>query len=438
MKKPISIKTALIVTLCLISTSSAQSLKELINNALERNYQIRITQNEAEIAENNNELGNTGALPTLDVDGRLSNSFNNTKQEFSDGTSREGSSAKNTTLSASVMANWTLFNGFRVYAKRDQLRYLEQLGQLGSKFYIEQTISDLVTIYYQLVYENRRLANFQQSIEISSFRLALEAKRKAIGAGNAMTYGQALVDFQNDSIRYLTQKNWISSLKIDLNRLLSNALESEIRVTEHDFHFLDIQQKDALIEQVKNANKELAKQRLQELLAETELRMAVSTIYPKIDLFAGYQYSKTTAEVGFSTSNQSFGPSIGLSLSFNLFNGGETSRGIRNAELYKKNTSLSKEDISQSIDANLLKLYQEYHSVSQRLSLAERNLAEMNTVFETAKAQLNQGAINGYDFRLTQQNLLSSKLTHLELQFALKTIEINLNRLSGDVLNAYL
>jgi outer membrane protein TolC len=61
----------------------------------------------------------------------------------------------------------------------------------------------------------------------------------------------------------------------------------------------------------------------------------------------------------------------------------------------------------------------------------------MAKVYKTAEEQLKQGSINGYDFRLTQLSLLNSELTLMQLQFALKAIEINLNRLSGKVLEAY-
>ena len=62
----------------------------------------------------------------------------------------------------------------------------------------------------------------------------------------------------------------------------------------------------------------------------------------------------------------------------------------------------------------------------------------MTKVYKIAEEQLKQGAINGYDFRLTQMSLLNSELTLMQLQFALKAIEINLNRLSGRVLEVYL
>ncbi len=58
--------------------------------------------------------------------------------------------------------------------------------------------------------------------------------------------------------------------------------------------------------------------------------------------------------------------------------------------------------------------------------------------YKTAEEQLKQGSINGYDFRLTQLSLLNSELSLMQYQFTLKAIEVNLNRLSGKVLETYI
>ncbi|MCB9360599.1 MAG: TolC family protein [Flavobacteriales bacterium] len=436
--KQISVKIVAIIMVFTVTKTSAQTLQEMINTALANNYQINIVKNEAQIATNNNVIGNTGALPTVDLNGTYFNSFNNTKQEFADGSVREGSSAKNTNLNATAMANWTVFNGFSVYAKRSQLGYLEELGQLNSKFYIEQTVSDIVTAYHQLVYEKQLLNNYQQSLNISLFRLNLEKKRKAIGAGKAMDFGQALVDYQADSIRLIGQENTIKALQIEINNILNNQLEQPLQVSDEAFSFMAIPSKDSLLQNVDNANQQLAQQRLQELIAETELRMAKANRYPKIDLFAGYQYSKSTSAVGFFNSNQTYGPTVGVSISFNLYNGGATNRNIKNTKLYTENASLTKQQVNQQINADVLNFYNEYKSITTQITLAKSNVAEMTKVYQTAAAQLKKGAINGYDFRLTQLSLLNSELTLMQLQFALKAIEINLNRLSGRVLEVYL
>ena len=436
MKQIISILVLMVVLLP--SRGVAQSLSELINAALERNYQISITKNEAAIASNNNTMGNAGQLPTVNFNGTYSNSFNNTRQQFADGSIREGNNARNVNGNFSVMARWTLFNGFTVHAKKDQLTYLEELGQQNSRYYIEQTVSDIVTAYYQLVYETQLLEHYRQLLNFSAYRLNIETRRKEIGAGKLINYGQALVDYQSDSILLLAQQNVIQTLTIEINRVLNNDLERELIVADREITLLDLPPKEEFLAAVDQRNSLLERQRLQELIAETELRMEKAYRYPKVDLFAGYQYNRTFSEVGFFRSNQNFGPTAGLTVSFNLYNGGNTTRAIKNTEIYRENTRLSKEQVTVDLHADVLSLYYQYLSVRERVELARSNVETINSVYKTAEQQLKEGAINGYEFRLTQLTLLNSELTLTRLQFILKSIEINLNRLSGAVLEAYL
>lgn len=436
--KQILNKIGLIALVCIINTAWSQSLNEFINLALENNYQIQIVKNEAQVAANNNTSGNAGQLPTVDFAGSTNTSLNNTLQKLADGSVREGSNARNSNINTSITAKWTIFDGFRVQAKKQQLDILEQMGEKDAKFYIEQTISDVVVAYHQLVYEEQLLHNFQQSLSISAYRLSLEKKRKEVGAGKAIEYGQAFVDYQSDSIRYLAQLNAIKNLEIELNRLLNSPLENELKVDVSEFTVLTLPNKDSLLDQVKQNNSQLSQMQLAELLTETELRIAKANRYPKIDLFAGYQFTQSFAEVGFISSNRSFGPTIGASISFNLFNGGKTNLEIENSEVYQKNTHLSKEQTNQNIDAEVLSLYYQHRSIQERILLANINITVINEVYEIASEQLKRGAINGYDFRLTQLTLLNAQLALMELQFSQKAVEINLNRLTGKVLEAYL
>ncbi|MCB0503127.1 MAG: TolC family protein [Bacteroidetes bacterium] len=417
---------------------SAQSLEELINLAIEQNYDIKILKNEAAVAANNNTKGNAGKLPTIDLSGGVTSSFNSTKQKFSDGTERTGNFANNTNINSSILLNWTAFDGFRVQARKEQLELLEQLSDMDVKFYVEQTVSDVTMAYYQLLYEKQLLANFQESLSISAFRLSIAQKRKDVGGGKAVDYGQALVDYQTDSIRLLGQLNTIQSLEIELNRLLNNDLEHSFELTESDFSIQPLPSKDTLLTAIKNNNKQLQQERLLELISETTQRLAKADRYPKIDLFGGAQYTHSFSEVGLVESSRNIGPLFGLNISFNLYNGGETKRLIENADIYRESAQLSREQVNHNIDANVLDLYHQYVSVSSRIALANNNIEAMKKVYETTSEQLKQGAINGFDFRTTQLSLLNTELTLIQLQFALKAIEININRLSGSAIAAYL
>lgn len=430
-----------ILIICLTTSYSvvhAQSLSQFLNTALEQNYQISILKNESEIASNNNTLGNAGQLPSLGFSGTASKSSNNTIQKFADGSTREGNNASNSNMNFSLLANWTVFDGFRVYAKKNQLVYLEQIGQLNSKFYIEQTSADIVQIYYQLIFQKQLLESYTNSFAISKYRFQLEQKRKEVGAGKGIDYQQSVLDFQTDSMKILAQENTIKLLEIEMNRLMNADLENSISPESSEIEFNNKMQKDSLLIAVKNNNQQMKQQQLQELIAETSLRMEKADMYPKLSVYTGYQYSKSFAEVGFVNSNKNSGPIVGATISFNLYNGGNTQREIENASISQENSELKTKQLNQNLDADALKLYHQYASLKQRLELAEGNVIAAEKVYRIAEEQLKNGAINGYDFRLTQLSLLEANNTLSQLKYTLKAVEINLNRISGNVLNVYL
>jgi outer membrane protein TolC len=119
--------------------SNAQTLDSLINLALSNNYQIQILKNQETIAANNNTWGIAGRLPSIDIGAGVNSSFSSSKLSFSDGTERVGSFANNTNINASILANWTIFDGFRVQATKEQLNYLEpNLGRRTLSFILSK------------------------------------------------------------------------------------------------------------------------------------------------------------------------------------------------------------------------------------------------------------------------------------------------------------
>jgi outer membrane protein len=417
--------------------SNAQTLDSLINLALSNNYQIQILKNQETIAANNNTWGIAGRLPSIDIGAGVNSSFSSSKLSFSDGTERVGSFANNTNINASILANWTIFDGFRVQATKEKLNYLEQLGQEDVKFYIEQTVSDIVAAYFQLVYENQVLKNYQESLDISSLRMQIEAKRREVGAAKGIDYGLALVDYQLDSIRILQQLNTIESIEIELNRVLNIDLENHFAL-DSIFSLEILPSKDSLLSGIKSNNKQLQLERLKELLAETDVRIAKADRYPRINIFAGYEYTQSFSELGFVESSRNLGPAFGLNISYNLFNGGATKKNVANSALLVESANLTRADVNLSLDAAVLNLYNQYASLQNRMALATQNIQVMESIYASAEEQLRRGAINGLDFRTIQLNLLNTELSLIQLQFLIKSVEVNINRLSGSVVEAYL
>src|SRR5690606_22264424 len=93
-------------------TAAAQerlSLREAVTAALENNYDIKLVNNDVEIAKNNVNLGNAGVLPGLQGNFSNGGSRQNTVQTTSTGEERKNDGVRNTNMNYGVALDWTIF-----------------------------------------------------------------------------------------------------------------------------------------------------------------------------------------------------------------------------------------------------------------------------------------------------------------------------------------
>ena len=412
-------------------------LSALINRVLTENYQVLIVRNQEQIAVNNNTIGNAGFLPTVDIQGTTSQSNNNTRIEFFSGTVRENPSAKSSNLNGYVNMNWTVFDGFRMFAMKDQLEILQEMGEMDTRYYIEQTISDIAVSWYQLIKENILLDNLKQTLDISRFRLFLEKKKLDVGSGNLLLYNQAMVDYNSDSLAMMSQKRLIKSLVIYINRIANLDPELEMKMINTSLLPEMVAEKDSLIARAIQSNREIRLAMLQEMVSESNIRIQKADYYPEINLYGQYSYNKQSNEVGTVQFGKTYGRQAGVTVRFNLFNGFNDKREIVNTKIILENTTLEKEKITYQVKSTVLDNYYQHQSILQQLIITDQNTLAAQKSLDIAKIQYEQGAISGFDFRQTQLSLIRMQNAATILRFTLKSLEIELNRLSGEILKKY-
>ncbi len=408
-------------------------LSTLIDRILTENYQVKIVRNEAAQAANSNTLGNAGFLPVVDVYGTNTRARNNTKQELFTGETREGENAETKVLSGYIEANWTVFDGFRMFATRDKLALLQQAGETNARYYIEQTIADVSVAYYQLVQEVNLLDNLQKTFKVSRFRYRLEAKKRQVGAGTTLDYNLARMDYLTDSLQIVAQQQVIRSLQIQLNRLTRRDPESVWLPAVPELTPAAVPDKQSLTDKAINANKDIRLSQLQELIAEKNVRIQKAGRYPEIDLSGRYSYSRQTNEIGVTQENRTYGYTVGITVRMNLFDGGKLNTAIRNELLAKENTTLARQQATDLITSEVVDRYYEYQSLLKQREIALENIRLAEQSQEIASVRFEQGTINGYDFRQTQLSVITAQNRLIAINFSLKALEVDLDRLTGNL-----
>ncbi|MDR1860192.1 MAG: TolC family protein [Bacteroidales bacterium] len=413
------------------------ALNELINMVLEQNYGIRIARNEARQAANDNTLGNAGFLPSVDLQGTASKATNNTRQQMFSGDVREGDNAGSQTLSAYVEATWTVFDGLRMFVMRDKLGLLEQTGAVNARYYMEQTVADVATAYYQLCTELSLLNNMHKMLQVSRFRFKLEERKRNIDASSTLAYNLATIDYHSDSLSVIQQQQVIRGIRIELCRLARCEPETEFLPSD-SLQISNISSKEELIDATVRASSTLQLAQLQELVAEKDIRLLKAARYPAIDLTGRYSFSKQNNDIGVTQENRTYGRTFGVTVRMNLYDGGNLNRNIKNQKITIENMQLDRKDATELLAATVTDRWYEYQSLLQQQALAEENIRLAERSQEIASAQLQIGAINGYDFRQTQLSVISAQNRLTSIIFNLKALEIELARHTGELFNRFM
>ncbi len=406
------------------------TLQDAIQIALKNNFSITIASGEKEIAANNLSLGNAGFLPELDAEGTYSESNTTTRQEYFDGRTIDRSGAKANNLNAAVALNWTIFDGFRMFASLDKLKRLNEIGELNYKLAVENNIADITFTYYDLVRQGVVLEVITRSIAISEERVKLADQKRDVGSGSKFELLQAQADLNEDRSLLLQAELNYSQSKTRLNQLLGRNADAEFSVSDTIIYSTDLNLNE-LKNEVLERNSELRRAEENVNLAQTELSIARSGLFPQISLFGSYNFLRSESEAGFTKSNQNRGFTYGVRASWNLFNGLNTRRQMENAAIGIEISETGLSEVKNRVEAELQNLYKAYENSLRLVELESDNLQITEENVNIALERLRLGNITQLEFREAQVNLIDAQSRLVNAQFAAKNAETELLRLSG-------
>lgn len=409
------------------------SLQQAISQGLENNYSIRIARNDAEIADNNASLGNAGFLPNIDLAADKSKSVNNTNQKYVTGNVIDRSGAEVDNQSASVSLNWTIFDGFKMFVSYGRLQRLKNVGEINSKIAVENSVSDIIDAYFNVVQQQQQRDYLRETAAISKERLGIASANYKIGAGSKLDMLQAQVDLNADSSTLLIQETALNQAKIALNRLLARDVNTEFVISDS----IELKPMPTWAELQNSAyqqNSVLQNAREVRRIAELDLKNVRGDWLPDISLNGGYNWSKLNSQSGFLLENRSSGYTYGVTLSMNLFNGFNTYREVQNAKINIRNSRIQLNDIQNQLEADLANSYENYRSSVDRVQLERINLGVAKQTVDISLKQLRLGTISAIQFRESQRNYLNAESRFISALYEAKSAETALLRLSGKLI----
>ena len=156
---------------------------------------------------------------------------------------------------------------------------------------------------------------------------------------------------------------------------------------------------------------------------------------PQIDLLAGYNMNQVNNGAGFGVQRGTSDVlNYGLRATINIFDGYNQKRRVQNAKINAEIAQLQVDDLKNSLISTLERAFVTYENALNLISLETENYAIAKQNIDIAFDRFKVGIATSYELREVQRNAVSAETRLIETKFAAKAAEIELIRLSGNLL----
>ncbi len=413
------------------------SLEQVISLALQKNYDVLLARNFSESAKAVDDNAWGAFMPQVNAQGAIV--WNNNEQElrFADATRNATGKAEANNISGSVLLNWTLFDGTRMFATRERVNVLAQQGELIVKDQMINTIAQTITSYYDIVRQKQQLKAIQEQMSVSEERVKLAERKLQVGTGIKPELLQARVDFNAQRAQVIQQESTIAQLKEQLNALVGMQLPGAYDVADTIALDLNIRQED-LTPNIENTNYSLQVARDNMHASTLSLRENRANYLPVISFNAAYNYSKTDnirlINPFSSVYSQSNGYNYGFTVTLPILNGFATRTSTQLARINMNRQTLFYNQLKTNVNLNLKNAFVNYENAKRTLLVEEETILLAKENVFIALEGFKRGVTTFIELRTAQQSLADAYSRLISARYNTKVAETDLLRLSGALL----
>jgi outer membrane protein TolC len=297
-----------------------------------------------------------------------------------------------------------------------------------------------MSVYLEIARLTENLAVFKEVLYVSKQREVRSQYRFNYGQVSMLEVLNARVDINTDSINILNAAQRLRNAKRDLNLLMQRELEAQFQV-DTLLTLTDLLTIDAFVQKADANNVRILQAQTNTRITELDIKRSKSLLLPRIGLSGAYGWNLTEnpASAFFPpTTNTSDNLRIGANLTWNIFDGGVSLIGIRNAKVQNENENYLKQQITQEVARDLANAKGNYANALAIFKMQEQNVVTNDENFERTKERFNVGQVNSVEFRQAQVNLLNAQTIKNLAKYDAKLAEYQVLLLAGQLLNTTL
>ena len=406
-------------------------VEDAIALALKYNYDIKIATNSLEQADNNQSIYNSGYLPTLTGTGNVNYANNDTKLTSQTGTETDISAIETKGYSASVALNYVIYNGGNRKYTFDKLKNAYALASYDKKIQIENTLIDVYTTFFNVARNQEQEHTLLEAYSISKERLDRVTAEQHYGKKTTIDVLNARVDANTDSINLVNIAVQRQNTMRNLNYLLGREIDTQFEVNKK-VNLDESLVYTSLLEHLKSENNQVKQMSINNSISQQDLKINQAGWLPSLSTSVGYGLNyNDNGPAGFFAIQQSNGLNAGLSLNWNIFDGGRSKVSVQNAKIAVNSQELNSKKLSLNLENQLASYWAEYSTQKVIINNELINIEITNQNFLKSKELFNLGKMTSLEYRTAQLNLINAKLNLLNAKYNAKIAELQLKKFAG-------
>ncbi len=426
----------IIVNIISIDLSAQLVLTEsdAVKLAIEHNFSVQLAEQNIRISENNATKENNGYKPTVNATLGPNATLGGATQTFVNGTETSTGTAVSWAAGGSVNANYTILDKSRGI-RLDQMKERINLSNIQLRQSIENTVIQVYNQYYVIAQLSENKKAVEEALSLSRKRKERVQLRYDLSQGLKLDILNAQVDISRDSVNFLNVTQQLENAKRDLEVIIGTQIDDSYSIKSEVTYRPDMN-KESLLENAIENNVNILLSDQQQQINQLDIDIIQTINRPIIGANAGVNYNyQDNAPGAFIQNSTSSGLNLGLTLNWNISDGGQKKILEQNAQIIMESESLTRDQIIVELNRDIDIAWGNYQNALYILRVEENSLKINRLNLNRTTDLFNAGQVSSVDFRQAQLNLLQSETGYNQARFQAKLLELELMFLSGSIMD---
>jgi outer membrane protein len=333
-------------------------------------------------------------------------------------------------------ASQVLFDNSVYIAGKSSKYYNERARQITEESLIN-LVTDISRTYYSVLLARQQLKIYNEDIDRLNQSLKDAYAQYQNGTTDKIDYKRATISLNESQARKVAATQLIDARLAALKDLIGYPVDSALTLV-YDSTSLE---KDILVDTVQGP---VYTNRIEYQLLQTNLVLQKSNVQyykmaylPSLSGFANYNLVFQNDQFKDLYKESFPNSTIGLTLSFPIFEGNKRAFELKRARLQYESTALDTINLKQQISADYIQAMATYRSSLYAYRLSVDNIDIAREVYNTVKLQYDQGIKSYLEVIVSETDLRTAQINNLNALFVVLSSKLDVEKALGKTSTNY-